>query len=36
MNTIVFPETNQRWVNLVALPPKTTRREISSSQIQER
>lgn len=37
MNTIVFPDTHQRWINLIpSLPPKTSRKDISSSQIQER
>ena len=26
METIVFPETHQRWVNLIPLPPRTTSR----------
>lgn len=37
MNTIVFPDTHQRWVNLIpSLPPKTSRKEGSSSEIRER
>ncbi len=29
MNTIVFPDTHQRWINLIpsVLPPKSSRRE---------
>jgi hypothetical protein len=37
MSTIVFPETHQRWVNLIPiLPPKTVKKESSGSQVQER
>lgn len=39
MDTIMFPDTHQRWVNLVPcnLPPKTGRKSgsLTKSQIQE-
>jgi hypothetical protein len=31
LDTIVFPETEQRWVNLVPLPPKMIKRESGDS-----
>ena len=30
METIVFPETDKRWVNLIPLPPKTGRNTSTS------
>jgi hypothetical protein len=38
MDTIVFPDTHQRWISLIptSLPPKTSRKEITSSQISAR
>lgn len=35
MDTIVFPDTHQRWINLIPspLPPKTSRKDIAKSQV---